>query len=206
MAIVPRRSGVRRRPLTKAEYYHLGEAGYFRGEKVELIEGQLVVHSPQGSPHYTFIMRVVRCLEAVIADGYHVRPQGPLDLGQTTEPEPDVAVVTGSFEDYEDHHPTTAVLIVEVSESTLAYDRRRKGSLYARAGIADYWALNVQQRQLEVYRSPIADATRPYGHRYHDRQDLRPGASVSPLALPAVAVAVSDLLGPPPASPPGAGS
>src|SRR5262245_35703853 len=101
MSTIPRkRSGVRRRPLTKAEYYLLGEAGCFRGEKVELIEGQLVVQSPQESPHYTALMRAVRVLEAAFGSHFHARPQGPLDLGQITEPEPDVAIVPGTFEDY----------------------------------------------------------------------------------------------------------
>ncbi|MGL4554823.1 MAG: Uma2 family endonuclease [Gemmataceae bacterium] len=205
MSTVPRqRSGVRRRPLSKAEYYALGEAGFFRGEKVELIEGQLVVQSPQESPHYTHIRRVARVLEAVFGPGHDVRQQGPLDLGQITEPEPDVAVVAGTFEDYLDHHPTTALLIVEVSVSTLAYDRGRKASLYARAGVADYWIVNVPDLQLEVHRDPAPDATAAFGHSYSLRQTLRAGAAVSPLARPTAAVAVSDLLGPPvtPSPPP----
>jgi Uma2 family endonuclease len=82
---------------------------------------------------------------------------------------------------------------VEVSDSSLSYDRRRKGSLYARAGIADYWIVNLVRRRLEVYRAPIPDASRPYGHRSSSRTDLLPPATVNPLALPHAAIAVADL-------------
>jgi Uma2 family endonuclease len=86
------------------------------------------------------------------------------------------------------------VLIVEVSDTTLSYDRRRKGSLYARAGVADYWIVNLVHRRVEVYRAPVPDANRPYGHRYSSRADLTPPAAIAPLALPQAAVAVADLL------------
>src|SRR5215218_3040580 len=99
MSTVPRQmSGVRRRPLTKAEYYQLGEAGFFRGQKVELIGGQIVLHDRQSPLHYTCIIRTVRALEAAFGAGHHARPQGPIDLGPTSEPEPDVSIVTGTLE------------------------------------------------------------------------------------------------------------
>jgi Uma2 family endonuclease len=83
---------------------------------------------------------------------------------------------------------------VEVSESTLAYDRGRKGSLYARAGITDYWIINLVDSQVEVYRDPVPDPTQHHGWRYDTRTDLMPPATVSPLALPSAVVAVEDLL------------
>jgi Uma2 family endonuclease len=98
--------------------------------------------------------------------------QTPLAFDPDSEPEPDLAVVVGTPRDYRAHHPTTAVLIMEVSDTTLAFDRRQKGSLYARAGILDYWILNLNRRMLEVYRSPIADPVAPYGFSYSERHRL----------------------------------
>ena len=100
--------------------------------------------------------------------------------------EADLAVVLGTSLQFISAHPTDAALIVEVSDTTVSYDRRRKGSLYARAGVADYWIINLVRGQLEVYRNPIPDASRPYGHRYASRTDLLPPAVVSPLALAGV--------------------
>jgi Uma2 family endonuclease len=153
-----------------------------------------MVHSPQNPPHWSAIERVRRQLALVFEPAFLVRMQGPIDLGQTTEPEPDLAVVTGRLEDYSQAHPTSAVLIVEVSDTTVSYDRRRKGSLYARAGIRDYWLVNLVRRRLEVYRDPVPDPTRPYGHRYSSRTDLQPPATISPLALPHLTLSVADLL------------
>ena len=91
-------------------------------------------------------------------------------------------------------NPTTALLIVEVSETTLAFDRRHKASLYAAAGIADYWIVNLVQRQLEVYRSPVSDAAQLFGFGYSSRTILDAGDAVAPLAAPKANVAVADLL------------
>jgi Uma2 family endonuclease len=194
MSTIQRRAGVRPRRFSKAEYYRLGELGFFRGQKVELIDGRLMVHSPQNAPHSTAVYQVQVALQQAFGPSYLVRCQFPIDLGQTTEPEPDVAVVVGPASRYAQAHPTTAELIVEVSETTLTYDRGRKGSLYARAGVADYWVVNLVQRQVEVYRAPIADANEPFGHRYSSRTDAQVGGTVSPLAAPAAALAVADLM------------
>ena len=115
---------------------------------------------------------------------FHVRMQGPLDLGPHSEPEPDVAVVRGSWASYKKRHPKAAVLIVEVSDTTLKSDRSRKASLYARAGIADYWIINLVNRQLQVYRQPRPDASQSYGHGYDALTILAAGQAVSPLAAP----------------------
>jgi Uma2 family endonuclease len=194
MSIAKRRAGVRARRFTKAEYYRMGEQGFFLGQRVELIEGRLMVHSPQNAPHATGVYLALTCLQQVFGAGYLVRSQFPLDLGQTTEPEPDTAVVSGQARDFAQAHPTSAVLIVEVSDTTLSYDRRRKGSLYARAGILDYWIVNIADRQVEVYRDPMPDAKELYGHRYASRTDVQVGGSVSPLAAPTGSVAVADLM------------
>jgi hypothetical protein len=90
--------------------------------------------------------------------------------------------------------PTSAVLIVEVAETTLAYDRNLKGSLYAAGGIADFWIVNLVQRQLEVYRDPVADSTQLFGFRYNSRSILDPPDKVSPLAAAHAQITVADLL------------
>jgi Uma2 family endonuclease len=179
---------------TKEEYYRLGELGFFRGRRVELIGGMLMVLSPQGAPHGAVLAHVARILEQVFASGCHVRWQLPLDLGATSEPEPDIAVVVGQPLDYLNGHPADAILVVEVSDTMLAYDRGRKASLYASVGIRDYWIINLVTPQVEVYRDPIPDANEPFGHRYGQRTDLLPGDTVSPLALSAIVIPVVDLL------------
>ena len=186
--------GVWPRRWSKDEYYRLGELGFFRGQKVELIGGQLMVQSPQLAPHASGIVLSMAALQAVFTSGCHVRPQLPLDLGQPSEPEPDVAVVVGTLRQYLQAHPTTALLIVEVADTTLANDRNRKGSLYASSGIADYWIVNLVDNQVEVYRDPVPDPTQPFGSRYATRIELHAGDVINPLALPQASVAVADLL------------
>jgi Uma2 family endonuclease len=194
MATVSQQTGARTRRWTKREYYRLGELGFFDGERVELLEGQIVVLSPQKSEHFTTVEKIQTLLKRYFSTGHHVRMQGPMDIGQTSEPEPDICVVTGKSEDYTKAHPTTALLIVEVSDSRVSYDRRRKGSLYARAGIQDNWLVNLVRPRVEVYRDPIPDASQIYGFRYASRSDRLPPATVTPLALPQAVIPVADLL------------
>ena len=134
MSTARMRSGVRPRRWTKEEYYRLGELGFFDGQRVELIEGRLMVHSPQKSLHAVVVDAVDDVLGRLFGTNYLARCQLPLDLGQVLEPEPDVAIVLGTRWQYQHAHPTSAVLIVEVADATRSYDRRRKGSLYARRG------------------------------------------------------------------------
>jgi Uma2 family endonuclease len=188
----PPTGGPMPRRWTREEYYRLGEQGLFHGQRVELIEGEIMVHSPQNWPHTVTVDRVSEALRRTLGNGFWVRTQFPLNLG-TSDPEPDVSVVLGRREDYSDH-PTTAVLIVEVSESTLDYDRSRKASLYACAGIADYWMVNLVNNQLEVRRDPRPDPSQHYGHGYASLTTLVPAAIVNPLAAPQVSLAVADLL------------
>jgi Uma2 family endonuclease len=195
MATVGRRTGPRTRRWTKAEYYRLGELGFFDGQRVELLEGRIFVLDSQSPAHVFSLQRAASLLRGVIGPAFLVRRRGPLDLGQTSEPEPDVCVVTGQGEDYAQAHPTRAVLIVEVSDTRVSYDRRRKGRLYARAGVGDYWIVNLVRRRLEVYRAPVPDPTQRDGHRYSSRTDLTPPGTITPLALPQTAIAVADLLG-----------
>jgi Uma2 family endonuclease len=177
---------------TREEYFRLGELGFFQGQRVELIEGEIMVLSPQNWPHTSTVDRVGETLRRVLGAGFWVRMQFPLNLG-TSDPEPDVSVVIGRREDYSDH-PTTALLLVAVSESNLAYDRTRKTSLYARAGIADYWIVNLVDKQVEVYRDPQPDPSQPYGHGYTSITMLVPPANVTRLAAPQAPLAVAELL------------
>jgi len=179
---------------TRDEYYKMAEAGLLDGKHVELIEGQVIEMSPMGSPHITAVTLTGDVLREVFRVGYFVRIQGPFDLGELSEPEPDVAVIAGKVRDYADAHPTTAVLIVEVADTSLAYDRTTKVSLYAKAGIEDYWIVNLIERQLEVYRHPTVDAAQPYGFGYAEITTLRAAERVVPLAMPQASITVADLL------------
>jgi hypothetical protein len=124
--------------------------------------------------------------------------QAPLTLRRWTRREyerlVDLGVVRGTWADYRDAHPTSAVLLVEVADSSLAFDRDRKGSLYARARVADYWIVNLVDRVLEIYRDPGPDPTGAYGWRYRSRLTLSPSETVAPLALPTVRLSVGELL------------
>src|SRR5262245_47704747 len=183
------------RRWTRAEYDRLIEAGTFSaGKPVELLGGELMVSEPQGSAHYTAIGLVEDALRAALGPGWLVRSQGPLALDHDSEPEPDVAVTRGTRRDYSREHPARPALVVEVAESSLALDRERKGSLYARAGIADYWILNLVDRVLEVYRRPITDDAAPFGWRYASAEVRAPGSSAAPLAEQAARIFISELL------------
>ena len=186
---------IRTRRFSRAEYDRLIELGVFQpGEPIELIGGELMVAEPQGASHYTALMKTAKALEAAFGPGWEVRPQGPIGLDDDSEPEPDVAVVPGGPDDYATAHPARPVLTVEVSESSLAVDRKHKGSLYARAGLADYWVLNLVDRVLEVYREPVRDAAAPFGWRYARAEVLDASARVAPLAAPGASIPVSRLL------------
>lgn len=179
---------------TRSEYYKMAEAGFFAGKHVELIEGQVIDMSLMGSLHRTSVLLTGEALRQIFHEGYFVSTQCPMDFGDISEPEPDVTVIAGQVRDYTDAHPATAVLIVEVADTSLRYDRTVKASLYARAGIAEYWLLNLQERQLEVYRTPQADPTQVFAYGYAEVRTYHAAESVVPLALPQVPVAVAALL------------
>jgi Uma2 family endonuclease len=163
-------------------------------EPVELIGGELIVAEPKGTPHSTAIALAAEALRTAFGPGWLVRLQDPVALDDDSEPEPDLVVVPGGPRDYLAEHPSTPVLIVEVAESSLAFDRHHKGSLYARAGLPDYWIVNLVDRAVEVYRRPGRDAAAPFGWRYVDVETFRIGAAIALLARPDVAIPVADLL------------
>jgi Uma2 family endonuclease len=181
--------------FTPAQYHALIHSGVIQeGEPIELLEGYLVEKGMRNPPHDGAITRLTNRLPGHLPPGWVGRFQCATSLGES-EPEPDGAVVRGDFASYDNHLPTAADigLVVEVSDSTLAFDRRDKGRIYARAGIPVYWIVNVADRQVEVYADPDPAAGPP---AYRARTDYRPGDAV-PITLAGAAVgtiAVSELL------------
>ena len=164
----------------------MAELGWFRDQRAELVEGEIVVLSPQKFGHGAATDRVTELLRDAMGKKFWVRMQLPVDLGAVSEPEPDVSVVPGKREDYT-AHPTTAALLVEVSDTTLAYDRKKKAAIYAKAGIADYWIVDLVHRTLEVRR-------RPSGEEYEEVAVLKHGDTISPLAMPETVIEVGRLI------------
>src|SRR5437016_8061242 len=186
---------LRTRRWTRAEYDRLIDVGVFLpDERLELLGGELVVSQPQGSAHYTAIGLVKDALRVAVQPGWLVRSQGPIELDDESEPEPDVAVTPGDRRSYSRRHPSRPVLVVEVAESSLAFDREHKGGLYARAGLDDYWIVNLVDRVLEIYRDPGPDPSVLYGWRYWSVTTLTPAAFAVPLAFASSRIAVTDLL------------
>jgi len=186
---------IRTRRWTRAEYDRLIELGVLHeDEPIELLGGQLIVSEPKSSPHATAVRLTAQALRLAFGPGWVVLVQDPIALDDESEPEPDIAVAAGGDRDYRDAHPGEAALVVEVALSSLAFDRRHKGSLYARARVADYWIVNLVDRVVEVRRRPAPDPTADFGAAYEDIQIAQPGMTLTPLARPAARVAVNDLL------------
>lgn len=181
------------RRWTREEFYRLAECGFFEDERVELLDGEIWTLPAQNTPHFSAVEAAAEVLLIAFGESHTARRHGPITLDDGTEPEPDVVIAPGSWRDYVGHHPTPPEvrLLVEVSDATLAKDRNKKARDYSRAGIADYWIINLIDRQLEVYRDPAAF---PNGHRYKSRQVLVDGDTIAPLSAPSSPVAVAALL------------
>ena len=180
--------------LTVERYFALAEQGAFEpDERVELLEGVVVPLAPQSPPHACGVMAADAALRPVLGDRVVFRIQFPLIVGARSVPEPDLAVVEGPLSRYRDRHPETALLVVEVSQHTLASDRIVKSRLYASAGIPEYWIVRPAEDCVEVLRVPDAAAK-----VYRDHAVLRRGDRITLVAFPDASVAVADLL--PPAS------
>ena len=173
---------------SRAEYDRAVEAGVFDPDaRLELIDGAILAMNPQGSRHTTGVDLTMEALRDAFGAGYRVRTQFPLATDDHSEPEPDLAVVEGDSRTYRDAHPTTALLVVEVSDDSLRRDRTVKQRLYARCGIPEYWILALPDARLEVYRDPTADG-------YRSITIHRSGDTVAPLARPEARIGVDDLL------------
>jgi Uma2 family endonuclease len=159
--------------ITVESYERMVDAGVLDNVRVELLGGRLVPKMPKNPRHVFSTFKLAKALEGVIPPGWHVRTEGPVRIPEYDEPEPDVAVVIGTLEDYLQRHPAPAevVVLVEVAESTLAFDRAEKLSAYAAGGILVYWIVNLVDRQVEVYSLPTPDG-------YQARQDFRCGQEV----------------------------
>lgn len=180
---------------TAEEYYRATDAGVFFGRREQLIDGMILEFDATTNYHAVGVEIMRIALHQAFGEDFWVRSHGPLDLSSYSVPEPDLAVVRGGMRSHRNlDTPTTAVLIVEVSDTTLKVDRETKAALYAASGIEEYWILNVVDGRLEVYREPIPETNARLGWFYRSRSDLQPGDSVSPLALPGASIAVADLL------------
>jgi len=163
----------------------------FREERVELLDGEIVTLSPKNSPHAATVHRLWSALSRMLGDTAHVRAQDPIILDDWSEPEPDIAVCQPDPYDYAREHPraTQVLLVIEVADSSLSYDRNRKARAYAASGIPDCWLVNLRDRQIEVLSDPDAAA-----RRYRRKQILSQDEMVT---LPGgQSLAVSDILPP----------
>ena len=173
------------RRLTRAEYDRLVEAGTFANEDVELVRGVIVRMVPHGAPHAGPVQRLTTLLVPKLLGRAHVRVQLPVNAPDESEPQPDFAVVEPR--DFDDVHPSSAFLIVEVSDSSLRYDRATKASLYAEMGVPEYWIVNVQAAEIEVH-------TDPSNGRYRSVRTLGKGASIELVAFRDVTIDVADVV------------
>jgi Uma2 family endonuclease len=172
---------------TKAEYYRLNELGFFDNKRTELIEGEIIEMPTMKSSHATALALTHDVLRTVFAQGFVVRNQMPLDMGENSELVPDVAIVEGKARDFKESHPQLADLIVEIADTTLRNDRTKKLALYAAREIPEYWIVNLVHRCVEVYRRPLAAS-------YTEIFVFNEKETVSPLGKPKAKIAVADLL------------
>ena len=151
----------------------------------------MAAHKP---PHANAVEKLDDELRAAFGPAFRVRVQLPIDLGRKSQPEPDGTVLIRQPATARSAHPREPVLIVEVSDSSLGYDRKVKAHIYALAGVMDYWIVNLKDRQLEIYRDPIPDPERKGRFRYASCTVVPADGHASPLARPEARIAVADLL------------
>lgn len=160
--------------------------GFDEDDRVELLDGELWEMSPPGSPHTAVTLLTEQALRKAVGDRYQVRRETPFALDETSQPQPDIALVPGTIRDYYHTHPTEAVLLVEISDSTLRHDRERKLAAYARNGIPEYWIVDLKAERVEVYREPVSS-------RYRS-QTLHGRGERVPLPIdPSLSISVNDL-------------
>ena len=179
-----------RRLFTRAEYHRMGEVGILtRDDRVELIRGEIVKMSPQGRRHRAFIDNLTHLLDAGLAGRAIVSVQMPIVLADDTEPEPDVQILRRRTVPYKDReaHADDALLLIEVAQTSLAYDRSTKLRLYGAAGILEYWVVDCVAESIEVHRTRHAD-----GYRDVSRV-AGPTATVAPQAFPDVVLALPEI-------------
>ena len=179
--------------ITTQRYFALVDEGVLQqDDRVELLEGVVVAVAPQGPRHGTCLHKVADALRAALPPGYSIRTQAALIAGPISVPEPDVAIVRGTHDDYAHAHPDAALLVVEVAASSLAQDRITKQRIYAAAGLPHYWIVNLREDFVEVY----SDAE-PEQRCYAECRVVARGEFLEIPIPGAHAVAVTDLLPPP---------
>lgn len=185
-------NGAKIHKWTQKEYYQMAELGFFLGKRVELIEGEIIEMSPMKTAHATALSLAIGILTQVFSKGFVVRTQLPMSFSKTSAPEPDVAIVAGGVRDFADSHPKTAELIIEISDTTLRFDRTVKAALYAQNNIRDYCILNLKSRCLEVYRQPKKD--KKLGHIYTETRIITEDDEFSPLTAPEAKIKIANIL------------
>ena len=180
-----------RRLFTVDEYYAMAKAGILaREERVELIDGEIIVMAPIGDDHLASVDIGNRFLVRAVGDRAIVRVQGSIRLDERTQPQPDFALLKDRDDFYRSGAPgpDDVLLLIEVSYSSLSYDRNIKQRLYARFGIVESWIVNLRDGTIEVYTDPV-------GGEYTVTRVFRPGETVSPASFPDIALSVSDIIG-----------
>ena len=180
------------RHWTLAEYYQLAEEGWFRGQRVQLIEGEIIQMPPQGHAHAKSLMHISRWLHDMFKKDDLVRIQMPLNAMEDSDPEPDAAIIRGPMDQYHDH-PQSALLAIEVADSSLRLDRR-KAKIYAAAGVQEYWIVNLSDRCVEIHREPQVDKQSKTGFAYQSRTIAGESEMISPILLASAQVKVAELL------------
>lgn len=179
------------RRFTVDEYFRMAETGILtEADRVELLDGEIVNKVTINPPHAGCVKRTARLLHTVCGDAVIVGVQDPIVLGNHSAPEPDISVLRRHADWYGSHHPraTDVLLVIEVADQSLAHDRAHKLPLYARAGIAEAWLVNLRDDVIEVYREPRAGD-------YAVRQVVRRADALTPLNLPPFVVRAADILG-----------
>jgi Uma2 family endonuclease len=188
MSLLAEKERFRPRPKrwAKAEYAALVERGVLRGQHVYLYRGELIEVAPMGSAHLIALNRVNLWACQNFCPPFMVMCQSPFETPGESVPEPDVAVLSEA--DFcRKPQPNRAMLIIEVSDSSLAMDRE-KAMDYAAAGVAEYWIVDVVNRQILVHRDPLADSSQPLGWRYETMRTLAAEQMIAPLLIPAASV------------------
>lgn len=182
---------VKLRQITVKEYDQMIESGVFdENDQIELLNGVVIEKTPKGTKHSAATDRATKVFYRYFSENALIRNQNPIWLDEFSEPEPDIVLAAPKEDGYETSHPESEeiFLILEVSDSTLEFDRKTKGAAYARAGIRQYLVLNVQEKKLEDYRQPSADGD------FQSKQTYRAGESFTLVAFPDVFLEVRDFL------------
>ena len=177
--------------ITVDDYHRMIAAGLLDEDRhVQLLAGTLVAMTPQGSRHAVVIQRLTVALVRAVGDDLAVRPQLPLTLTDDSEPEPDLAVVRAADTRLDGPHPSRALLVVEVAGDSLRLDRQSKQELYARAGIPEYWIVNLAESSIEVFLDPD-----PVARSYRSSSVVACGARLAARADPGLTIDVATLFG-----------